>query len=69
MVGAGPGDLCVRDARLTETSRQAIADGDEVVILNLVPGLYELERLPHGHRKLIQVQPAANGHVEDLSRA
>lgn len=56
-VGAGPGELCVRDEALREVKRQVIADGDDIVVLNLLPGLYEIERIPQQRRKLLQVNP------------
>lgn len=65
-VGPGPGELCVRDARLREVARHVIAEGDEVVVLNLIPDLYQIERTPQQRRQVIHVQPATVGLVVDL---
>jgi len=65
-VGAGAGELCVRDAQLDEVERHPVADGDEIVVLNLMPGRYEIERLPQNRRQPIEVQPAVPALAVDL---
>lgn len=68
-VDPGPGELCVRDEALKMVKRQETTDADDVVVLNLLPGLYEIERVPQQCRRLLQVLPAATGLTVDLSRA
>jgi hypothetical protein len=69
IVGAEAGELCVRDSKLTEISRQVIGDRDEAMILDLVPGLYLIERQPQCCSELIHVQPTVYDLVVDLSSA
>jgi Caspase domain len=66
-VGPGPGELYVRDGKLREVCRQPISDRDEVVVLNLKPGLYQIERAPQQRCEIIVVQPAPAGLAVNLS--